>query len=69
MVIKICSCIIAAVFNSPLTESLKTYSRNSLVERLVLTDIQNGNNVGEQIDISPGIIGTLIASRNGTCIF
>ena len=63
--LKICPCIISAVLILPLTESKKTRSRNSIVERLVLTDIQNGNNVGERIDISPGIFGTLIASRNG----
>ena len=30
---------------------------------MVITDLSNGNNVGERVDISPGIIGTLIASR------
>ena len=36
---------------------------------MVITDLSNGNNVGEQVDISPGIIGTLIASRKRSHFF
>ena len=37
---------------------------------MVITDVSNGNNVGEQVDIQPGIIGTLIASSGmGVTIF
>lgn len=37
---------------------------------MVITDVSNGNNVGEQVDIQPGIIGTLIASSEmGITIF